>query len=200
MKPPLKAFTVEVKRSRSHTPPAKSVVNAPPVFIEARPAPVSVSQARQVAEKMFTSLTISLDVEPRARMSAESVFRQVAPPAAAAAEPNVLAAQASSVNETVLAKPRKPRAAKTPATSAPASKVVKPVAAYSAKAPAPDALRDPQRDRHGKPPELSSSSEKVDRSFPLSSATEATQWDRQNWGWRPGERWKKRLRHLRHMR
>ena len=203
MKPPLKPFTVEVKRSRSHTLPAKPVVNEPSVFIEAGPARASVSQARQMAEKMFTSLTISSDVEPKARVSAESVFRPVgalAAPVERLAEellPGHTGSRAPTVEETIPAKPRRQRAVETRTASAPVGTGMKPNVAIGGTVPMPVAPKRPQSGLGSKLAKASSPSEKIDQAVRPSAAAEATRQDRQNWEWARGERWKKRLRHLR---
>ena len=72
MKGSLKPFTVEAKGSRFSSSIAKPVVGELLVLVEARPkpAPVSPSHARQLAEQMFRSLTVSSRDEPETKVSA----------------------------------------------------------------------------------------------------------------------------------
>jgi hypothetical protein len=206
MKTPIKPFLVEVKRSRSSMSAAKPVGVEPPVFVEARSAPaqVSLSRARQLAEQMFMSLTVGSNVGPEAKVTAGSVFRPSAqqeefiqvPDQGAAANQQALA---SPTKETDRAKPRKPRTAKVRTATEPVNKVVKQKAprglakrAVASNAVAP-AHQDPRIDVTKTPPPLA----QLDQVAPLSLAAEAELEKWQSWGWGPGERWKRRLRHLR---
>jgi hypothetical protein len=205
MKPPLKPFTVEVKRSRSSPSVAKPISSEPPVFIEARPAsaPVAPSQARQLAEQLFTSLTASSSAAPETRVTAERVFRAAAPRAIMVEEPttqtttNDPAAAASSAEETVPAKPRKPRVGKVRTSLAPTNKVVKPKMPDAVKAAALSVPAHPRQNLRSIIPEASSPALKIDQAGHVSPAPEAVSQERRNGGWGPGERWKRRLRHLR---
>jgi hypothetical protein len=79
----------------------------------------------------------------------------------------------------------------------PANKVVKPKKPVIKKAVPLSAPARPQQDRHTIIPEASSPAIKIDQAGPALSAAEAESQERQNWWWGPGERWKRRLRHLR---
>jgi hypothetical protein len=107
MKTPNKPFTVEVRRSRSNTLVSKPLGSEPAIFIEGNPeaAALSVSEALQLAERTFPTLTVSASVEREARVSAQSVFGPLAPnaatveQAASEAPPSELGTQASPVKE-----------------------------------------------------------------------------------------------------
>jgi hypothetical protein len=207
MKTPLKPFTVEVKRSRSSSSTSKPDVSEPPVFVGAKPepAPVSPSHARQLAEQMFRSLTVSSSNGPDTKVSAESVF-QTRPKSVAVpeiAQPDLAAdhsqAQIVPAQETVPLKPREPRARKMPVATAPAKKARKPKApdAVTVEPLAMIASSQGQQDLPVRIPETPPPAP-VDQATPQSLAAEPEyQRARQNKEWGPGERWKKRLRHLR---
>ncbi|GLS21511.1 hypothetical protein GCM10007874_45280 [Labrys miyagiensis] len=279
MKPPFKPFTVEVKRSRSTTSVAKPISSEPPVLIEAQPAsaPVPPSQARQLAEQMFATLTTSSSAAPETKVTAQSVFRTVpspvvpvakpdvepvaegvfrasapppapvhapdpnpsatkllslkgvvpaklrephgekvptsrvaesvfrtaAPPAvtmeASDAEPapNPSPTQLPSVEEAVPAKPPNPRTRKVRTEPALVNEVVKSNVPTAGKLAAPSAPARPQRNPLLQVPEVKFAGVKLTQAGPASPAAEAQLQGRQNWGWSPGERWKRRLRYLR---
>ncbi|GLS21693.1 hypothetical protein GCM10007874_47100 [Labrys miyagiensis] len=205
MKPPLKPFTVEVKRSRSTTSFTKPISSAPPAFLETMPAPAPVapSQARQLAEQLFTSLSVNSSAAPETKVTAESVFRTVAPRAATVEEPTAETTakapttQVPTVEVTVPAKPREPRAGKMRTSLAPANKAMKPNKPNPVKAAALSAPARVQQDPRTKPAEMASPPVKIDEGAGLPSAPGAERQGRQTWGWGPGERWMKRLRYLR---
>ena len=205
MKPPLKPFTVEVKRSRSSPSVAKPISSEPPVLLQTMPAPAPVapSQARKLAEQLFTSLTVDPDVKPEIKVTAKSVFRAVAPRAATvealATEqaPIGPAAQAPSDAEIAPAEPRKARGREGRTSALPANRIVQPKAPAIAKVAKPSAPARHEQDPRTKPVGMSSPPMKIDEVARPPSAPEAERQVRQNWGWGPGERWKKRLRHLR---
>ena len=208
MKLPLKPFTVEVKRSRSSSSIAKPVVSEPPAFIEASvpPAPLSVSQARQLAEQMFSSLTVGSSVELKTKVTAQSVFRAVAPQAVAVEEPAAaptmhdLTPPTPPIKEIVQAKLRKPRASTSPRAATPADKLAKPKLRdlSAAEAAAIIHLTGKHQNPRARVADASSPPVSVDpAALNLSAAEAGQQTTRQNWGWHPGQRWKKRLRHLR---
>jgi hypothetical protein len=205
MKPPRKSFTVEVKRSRSTPFVAKPISSEPPLFLETMPAPAPVapSQARQLAEQLFTSLTVSSSAVPETKVTVESALRVVAPRAATVEEPTAEttakapATEVPSAEETVAAKPRKPRSGKVRTSLAPANKVVKPKKPDTVKAAALSVPGYRPQNLHSIIPEASSPAAKIDQAGHISPAPEAESQERQNRGWGPGERWKRRLRHLR---
>jgi hypothetical protein len=207
MKTPLKPFTVEVKRSRSSSSTAKPDVSEPPVFVGAKPepAPASPSHARQLAEQMFRSLTVSSSNGLDTKMSAESVFQ---PRPKSVAVPEIvksdlaadhLQAQVVPAHETEPPKPREPRARKMRVATAPAKKARKPKApdAVAVEPLAIIASSQRQQDLPVGIPETPAPAP-VAQVTPQSLAGEPEhQRSRQNKEWGPGERWKKRLRHLR---
>ena len=207
MKTPLKPFTVEVKRSRSNSSTAKPDVSEPPVFVGAKPepAPASPSHARQLAEQMFRSLTASSSNGLDTKMSAESVFQprpksivvpQIAQPDLAADNSQ---AQIVPAQEAVPPKLREPRARKMRVETAPAKKARKPKApdAVAVEALAMIASSQRQQDLPPRVPQTPPPAP-VAQVPPQSLAGEPEQQrTRQIKEWGPGERWKKRLRHLR---
>lgn len=212
MKTPLKPFTVEVKRSRSNSSTAKPDVSEPPVFVGAKPepAPASPSHARQLAEQMFRSLTASSGNVLDTKMSAESVFQarpktvvvpEIAQPEIAqpdlAADPSQ--AQIVPVEEIVPPKPREPRARKMRVEAAPAKKARKPKApdAVAVEALAMISSSQRQQDLPVRVPETPSPAPIAQVTPQLLAGEPEHQRTRQNKEWGPGERWKKRLRHLR---
>jgi hypothetical protein len=208
MKPPPKPFTVEVKRSRSSLSIAKPVVSEPPAFIEASvaPAPLSLSQARQLAEKMFTSLTVGSSVELETKVTAQSVFRAQTPQAVTAEEPAAeptthgLVPPPPPIKEIIQAKPRNPRASTSPRAAKPTDKVAKPKSRdlSAVEAAATPHLARKHQDPDARAADASSPPVSIDpAALNFSAAEVGQQATRQNWGWQPGQRWKKRLRHLR---
>jgi hypothetical protein len=208
MKPPPKPFTVEVKRSRSSLSIAKPIVSEPPAFIEASvaPAPLSLSQARQLAEKMFTSLTVGSSIEPGPKVTAESVFRAPTPQAVTVEEPAAqptthgLVPPTPPIKELVRAKLRKPRASTSPRAAKPTDKIAKPKSRdlSAVEAAAITDLARKHQDPRARAADASSPPASIDpAALNLSAAEVGQQATRQNWGWQPGQRWKKRLRHLR---
>lgn len=209
MKVPLKPFTVEVKRSRSNSSAPKPAANEPPVLIEAKPAPVqiSVSQARQLAEQIFASLTSPPSAERAILETAENLFR-VPEPVEVVAEvldrgPRVTNQQVPVARETRVVKPRKPRASKVP--TLPAAPEKPPKARTSAKA----AIRPPASDKSMVRPRIldrpvvplkveplrpQPASHSLELPLPKHSVPSLASQDQ---GWGPGERWKRRLRYLR---
>ena len=207
MKTPLKPFTVEVKRSRSSSSTAKPDVSEPPLFVGAKPepAPASPSHARQLAEQMFRSLTVGSSNGLDTKMSAESVF-QPRPKSVVApqiAQPDLAAdnsqAQIVPAQEAVPPKPREPRARKMRVATAPAKKTRKPKATDAVAVEPLVMIASSQRQQDlpvgilETPPPAP-----IAQVTPQSLAGEPEhQRSRQNKEWGPGERWKKRLRHLR---
>lgn len=205
MKPPLKPFTVEVKRSRSTTSVAKPISSEPPAFLETMPAPAPVapSPARRLAEQLFTSLTVDPSVKPEIKVTAESVFRAVAPRAATVEEPaaeptaKAPATQVPPVEEADAARLGKPRAGKVRTSLAPANKIAKPKTPDTVKVAVLSVPVHHQQNPRNRVPEASSPAERIDQAGHLPPAPHSEFQERQNWGWGPGERWKRRLRHLR---
>lgn len=205
MKPPLKPFTVEVKRSRSGSSVTRSVGSEPPVFIDAKPAPTSPSpsQARQLAEQMFGSLNTGSSVAPDTRMTAESVFRAIAPHPEPVegliTEPVPFdpPPQDPAVAEIAPVEPRKAHEEKIPPSAVPAKRPVKLKAPVAAKVVKRNVTARLHQEPRTKPREMSSSPVKIDEGAHIPPVPDIEPKERDNWGWGPGERWKKRLRHLR---
>jgi hypothetical protein len=205
MKPPLKPFTVEVKRSRSGSSVTRSVGSEPPVFIDAKPIPASPSpsQARQLAEQMFGTLTAGSSVAPETRMTAESVFRAVAPNAEPEEElitepvPFDPPPQDPAVAEVAPAEPRKAHEEKIPPSAVPAKRPVKPKPPLIAKVVKRNVPAPLHQEPRAKPLEVPSPVAKIDEGAHIRPIPAIERKERDNWGWGPGERWKKRLRHLR---
>jgi hypothetical protein len=207
MKTPPKPFTVEVKHSRSSSSTAQPVRLQPPLLIEASvaAAPASPSQARQRAEQAFKALAAGSSDKREKIATAESVFRATtgrvltitsSGEELAADGPQ---AQTSPAKEMVPPKPRKPRASKKRVATAPAKKGrnLKAPDAVAVEALAMIASAQRQQDPPVRVPETLPLVP-VAQVAPQSLAAEPEhQNTRQNWGWGPGERWKKRLRHLR---
>jgi hypothetical protein len=205
MKRPPKPFTAEVKRSRFSTPVAKPISGEPPFFIEVEPAPAPAvpSQARRLAEQLFTSRTASKSAEPETMLTAERLFRAVAPRAATVEEQavetraKVPVIQVPSAEETLPAEPRKPRAGKVRTSLAAAHGVAKPKKPETVKAAALCIPAHPGQNLHIVIPEASSPAVRIDQAGLPSSAVQSKSQEPQNWGWGLGERWKRRLRQLR---
>jgi hypothetical protein len=204
MKPPLKPFTVEVKRSRSSSAFAKPVVSTPPVLTEASaaPAPLSLSQARQAAEQMFGSLTAGSSLDPETRMTAESVFKEgarrvlVAEKPAAGAAAHELAVLAPTAKDVAQVKPRTPHAGEVRTAPARVNKAVKTKAPDMVQAATRRAPPSLHQDVRTDVSEVSLGPVELEQRGHLLAAEDGRE-ERENWGWGPGERWKRRLRHLR---
>lgn len=80
---------------------------------------------------------------------------------------------------------------------APAKKMAKSKPPAVVKVAAISAPAHPQNNPPVKISETKSSEVKLAQAGSASPAAEAQLQGRQNWGWSPGERWKRRLRHLR---
>jgi hypothetical protein len=157
-----------------------------------------------LAEQMFRSLTASSSNGLDTKMSAESVF-QPRPKSAVPqiAQPDLAAdnsqAQIVPAQEAVPPKPREPRARKMRVETAPAKKARKPKApdAVAVEALAMIASSQRQQDLPPRVPQTPPPAP-VAQVPPQSLAGEPEQQrTRQIKEWGPGERWKKRLRHLR---
>ncbi|GLS17075.1 hypothetical protein GCM10007874_00900 [Labrys miyagiensis] len=205
MKTPIKPFVVEVKRSRSGISAREPVQIRQPILAEtiAPPVPASHTEARQLAEQAFRSLTTASTNQREEVFSAENVFRAPARPvttetsgvAVVADEPPV---QMAPAQETAPSKLPEPRAKKVRVATAPAKKGRPPKAASAAKAPAGITATRTQQDPPAPVPKAFPPSAPAVQVVPETQpAGEEHPNTRQSWGWGPGERWKKRLRHLR---
>lgn len=207
MKTPPKPFIVEVKRSRSSSSAAQPTAVQAPVAVQAVVAavPASPSGARQQAERMFMALTAGSNVEPEASLTVANVFGAKAKPGVTAERSQEAPAvdsvgPASSAEKTVLPEPGRARAPKT--TS---SKVLADVPRAPVPPDAPvleaTALVTLAVRRRQKRPAVAKALPPAAPAVPLPVEPRAVEPDQSNggksWGWGPGERWKKRLRHLR---
>lgn len=208
MKSPSKSFTVEVRRSRASSPVARPNESKAPLFIEPKPAlsQVSPSQARQLAERMFTSLTARSGAEPETKLTAESVFGAGTPRAAMEERPvTAMVAMPAApplssvedVEDMVQAKPRRPRVGKVRPSIVPSTKVVKSKASAAITTTLHIAPTHPESKPRNKVSKASMAPVKFDQVNAASPVAEAKLRGRQNSEWAPGERWKRRLRHLR---
>jgi hypothetical protein len=212
MKTPIKPFLVEVKRSRSISSPKDAVRLERPVVVEASaPAATTThSQTRQLAERAFKALAVGSGDEREKIATAQSVFAprpkldalpQIARTELVTADP---IEQTMITKEVVASKPRKPRPPKAAVKAAAGAfgfqangPVSVPAGAASNIAPSAG---------HQEPPPLVGTvhGQGVEASEPRTQAplkADIGQSDQRRFGhnpvWGPGERWKRRLRHLR---
>jgi hypothetical protein len=206
MKTPPKPFIVEVKRSRSSSSVVQPSAVQPPVVVQAAmaAAPASPSGARQQAERMFMALTTGSSAGPEASLTVASVFGARAKPGVTAERSQEVPAMdsvgaASSAGKTVPPKPGRARAPKTTSSKAsaevPRTPVLPNAPALEATAVAAKAVRRHKRPKVAKalPPAAPAVQLPVE---PRTAEPEQSN-SGKGWGWGPGERWKKRLRHLR---
>jgi hypothetical protein len=212
MKTPIKPFLVEVKRSRSISSPKDAVRLERPVVVEASAPAASTthSQTRQLAERAFKALAAGSSDERGHIATAQSVF---APRPKSDAVPQIAQTdlvtpdpmeQTVITKEVVSSKPRKPRPPKASVKAAAGAfgfeaNVPGSVPAGAASNIAPSAGRQ-------EPPPLVETVhvQGVEASEPGTEAplkADIGQSDQRRFGhnplWGPGERWKRRLRHLR---
>lgn len=212
MKPPIKPFLVEVKRSRSSSSTAEAVRVQRPLVVEAsEPAPAApYSEARKLAERAFKAFATAPVDEHKDVLTAESVFLPNKMPGAAPrilqTEPTPLVADDEHAKASVAVppKPRKPRARRvsvqgaavalgfeadvSDTSTADVAPVTGPSGAHgeqqlpvAAERVQNAAVHEPVVEGRAKKDPL--------QSDPRSEAGHST--------WSPGERWKRRLRHLR---
>jgi len=212
MKTPPKPFIVEVKRSRAHSSPADPARLERPLVVEMR-APTTAltphSEARQSAERAFKALAVGLIDDPAEIMAAESVFRPTMLPRPAATETQTEPAipdakdQGSVAADIAPAKPRKPRARKAPVEEAALAFAFEANASNKVTAP-PESNDDRSGGSEARALLAGAGWQGADMNEPADGAwiektTPQTDPrrvnDRSAWG--PGERWKRRLRHLR---
>ena len=212
MKTPIKPFLVEVKRSRSISSPKDAVRIERPVVLEAS-APAATtfhSDTRQLAERAFKALAAGSRNEREKIATAQSVF---APRAKSDAVPQIAQTdlvtpdpieQSAVTKEVVSSKPRKPRARKASVKAA--------AGAFGFQANVPDSLPagaayniDPSAGREEPFSVVATvhvhSVEESEPGVEAQLKADTLQCDqrsfRKNPFWGPGERWKRRLRHLR---
>jgi hypothetical protein len=210
MKTPIKPFLVEVKRSRSISSPKDAVrLERPVVFEASAPAATTHSQTRQLAERAFKALAAGSSDERGHIATAQSVF---APRPKSDAVPQIAQTdllppdpieQTVITKEVVSAKPRKPR---------PPKASLKAAAGVGSEASVPASVSEgaasniaPSAGRQELPPLVETvHGQGVEASEPGSQAppkADIGQSDQRRFGhnpvWGPGERWKRRLRHLR---
>lgn len=212
MKTPIKPFLVEVKRSRLTSSPKDAVRIERPVVVEAS-APAATtfhSDTRQLAERAFKALAAGSINEREKIATAQSVF---APRPKLDAVPQIAQTDLVSPDpleqtvipkEVVSSKPRKSRPGKVSLKAAAGALGFK--ANISDQVPEGAASNiDPSAGRQDRPPPLATkhvqgveASEPGDEALPKANSLQSDQrrFDH-NPVWGPGERWKRRLRHLR---
>ena len=212
MKTPIKPFLVEVKRSRLTSSPKDAVRVERPVVLEAS-APAATtfhSDTRQLAERAFKALAAGSRNEREKIATAQSVF---APRPKSDAVPQIAQTdlvtpdpieQTLIAKEAVSSKPRKPRPGKVSLKAAAGAFEFK--ANVQGNVPQGAASNtDPSAGRQDPPPPVAREHvQGVEASEPEIEAplkADILQSDQRRFGhspvWGPGERWKRRLRHLR---
>jgi len=202
MKTPIKSFVVEVKRSRLNIPVPSTARSEPFLPIEAAASSPAeqVSAARQQAEQLFKVLLSAPTPSERAAPTPENMFGRMSktqdrqapalPPVAEPVQTTETAVDAGRVEAKAPARPVRKRASSKTLEVATGRTVVGRSAAKAVPVLAP-----PKRAAEASP----ALPDRVDveraMTFP-SGAVEAIASSPRR-GWKPGERWKRRLRHLR---
>jgi hypothetical protein len=211
MKTPPKPFIVEVKRSRARSSPADPPRPERPLVVEVR-APAALaphSEARQSAERAFKALAAGLIDDPAEIMTAASVFRPPMLPGPVATKTQTEPAvpdtkdQGSVATVSAPTKPRKPRARKAPVEDATLAFAFEANASHEVTAtPASNDDRSGGSeghfllvgaDLHGADMDKPADEASIEKTTLQTDQRRVN--DRSAWG--PGERWKRRLRHLR---
>ena len=212
MKTPPKPFIVEVKRSRSISSLKDAVRIERPIVVEASAPVVTTthSQTRQLAERAFKTLAAGSNDEREKIATADSTFQprpksdtvpQIAQTDLVTPDP---IEQSAVTREVVCSKPRKPRPRKASVKAA--------AGALGLEANIPDRSAagaasniDPSAGREDQLSVVATvhvhSVEESEPGVEAQLETDSLQSDqrsfRKNPFWGPGERWKRRLRHLR---